>query len=119
MKDQRPRRKLRKNDAGAILGSEFAESDDDDEEKEEDSVDGGLKVDGGWRLQKPERAEAVRDFIGERRDEITLGAGDIVVVSVVFDDSWAYGANLRTGEYGVFPLFWIRPTEENSIINME
>ncbi|KAI8832879.1 hypothetical protein BC829DRAFT_408206 [Chytridium lagenaria] len=91
-----------------LLGREFEESDDDD------VVDFDVK--GGWKLNKPERAEVTRDFIGERGDELSVDAGDTVIVRVVFDDGWGFGTNVRTKKVGVFPVFWIRPLEEDSMI---
>ncbi|OMJ07834.1 hypothetical protein AYI70_g11931 [Smittium culicis] len=46
-------------------------------------------------------------FIAKREDEITLSTGDSVMVQIAFDDGWAVGKNLNTGQEGSFPMMCI------------
>ncbi|KAI8841160.1 hypothetical protein BJ741DRAFT_19954 [Chytriomyces cf. hyalinus JEL632] len=44
------------------------------------------------------------DFQPVQPDEVRLRIGDRVVVSKEYDDGWAFGRNLSTGQEGLFPL---------------
>ncbi|ORX98200.1 hypothetical protein K493DRAFT_300050 [Basidiobolus meristosporus CBS 931.73] len=46
----------------------------------------------------------IHPFFARREDEIFLNRNDWVDVRVVFDDNWAIGKNLTTGNAGAFPL---------------
>ncbi|KAJ3118845.1 hypothetical protein HDU96_007587 [Phlyctochytrium bullatum] len=41
-------------------------------------------------------------------DEVELATGDLVAVYTIFEDSWAHGLNVTTGQHGMFPLNAIR-----------
>ncbi|KAI8373144.1 uncharacterized protein BYT42DRAFT_548127 [Radiomyces spectabilis] len=43
----------------------------------------------------------------QHADEITLAQNDIVQVHYYFDDGWALGDNIMTGERGLFPLLCV------------
>ncbi|ORX87867.1 hypothetical protein BCR32DRAFT_288986 [Anaeromyces robustus] len=44
------------------------------------------------------------EYIPKINDEIQLNVGDIVKVSKIFDDGWAYGTNISTDCEGALPL---------------
>lgn len=47
-------------------------------------------------------------------DEIKLNSDDIVFVEIVYDDGWARGKNLNTGQVGAFPMAAvILPDDDN------
>ncbi|KAL7314647.1 hypothetical protein PS15m_006193 [Mucor circinelloides] len=48
-------------------------------------------------------------------DELELNAGDIVCLALYFDDGWALGYNVTTGQKGAFPLVCISPAPEESL----
>lgn len=43
-------------------------------------------------------------FDADMDDEIDICVNDILHISEVFDDGWAYGLNSSSGEKGIFPL---------------
>ncbi|KAJ3328096.1 hypothetical protein HDU76_010585 [Blyttiomyces sp. JEL0837] len=70
--------------------------------------------DGIWplELREPKEVMVGRDFVGTSEDEIDLCVGDLVLVSIIFEDGWANGVLIRTGKPGVFPLDWVVPVSK-------
>ncbi|KXS14796.1 hypothetical protein M427DRAFT_145805 [Gonapodya prolifera JEL478] len=46
-------------------------------------------------------------FVPSDYDEMPVSEGDILELSVVFDDGWGEGLNRTTGQRGIFPCAWI------------
>jgi hypothetical protein len=49
----------------------------------------------------------VHQYYPIQPDELFLEKDDIIVSTVAFDDGWAVGVNLTTGEKGAFPLICV------------
>ncbi|TPX48984.1 hypothetical protein CcCBS67573_g10181, partial [Chytriomyces confervae] len=47
---------------------------------------------------------AVYDFTPSANDEVELRVGDMVELETSYDDGWAFGKNVTTGQSGLFPL---------------
>ncbi|KAJ3246794.1 hypothetical protein HDU78_006101 [Chytriomyces hyalinus] len=56
---------------------------------------------------------AVCDFFPELEDEMIVRAGDAIILIKKFDDGWAMGKNMRTGQSGLFPIDCIFGNAEN------
>lgn len=54
----------------------------------------------------------ITPYLPYKRDEIKLKADHVVCLRQVFEDQWALGSNVTTGETGVFPLTCLVPDEE-------
>jgi len=52
----------------------------------------------------PKYCKAIYPFNKSMEDELELEANDLVDITKEFDDGWATGVNLRSGEKGFFPL---------------
>jgi hypothetical protein len=52
----------------------------------------------------PKYCKAIYPFEKSQDDELELGANDLVDITKMFDDGWATGVNLRSGQEGFFPL---------------
>ncbi|KAJ3310606.1 hypothetical protein HDU93_005355, partial [Gonapodya sp. JEL0774] len=46
-------------------------------------------------------------FVPSDYDEIAVKEGDILEVTLAYDDGWGEGLNVTTGERGMFPCAWI------------
>jgi hypothetical protein len=53
--------------------------------------------------------QAVYDFAPSRDDEIAVSRGESLLVIETYDDAWAFGTNLKTGEGGLFPMAVAEP----------
>lgn len=58
--------------------------------------------------------EAVHVYLPTLNDELHLEIGDKILVLKRFDDGWASGSKLSTGEEGAFPLICTRPWDVNA-----
>ncbi|ORZ38044.1 hypothetical protein BCR44DRAFT_1015972 [Catenaria anguillulae PL171] len=56
-----------------------------------------------------EQYKASRNYDPGMSDEMELVVGDMISVTSKYDDGWAYGLNLSTGQLGVFPLNFAEP----------
>ncbi|OUM69057.1 hypothetical protein PIROE2DRAFT_19764 [Piromyces sp. E2] len=52
----------------------------------------------------PKYCKAIYPFEKSMDDELELEANDLVDITKMFDDGWATGVNLRSGQEGFFPL---------------
>jgi len=52
----------------------------------------------------PKYCKAIYPFSKSMEDELELEANDLVDITKKFDDGWATGINLRSGQEGFFPL---------------
>jgi len=52
----------------------------------------------------PKYCKAIYPFEKSMEDELELEANDLVDITKMFDDGWATGVNLRSGQEGFFPL---------------
>ncbi|KAJ3286314.1 hypothetical protein HK104_009110 [Borealophlyctis nickersoniae] len=50
--------------------------------------------------------------VPEFGDELRLRVGDLVTISQVYEDDWAKGRLLRTGQIGMFPLWVLNPDSQ-------
>ncbi|KAL7751235.1 ribosome biogenesis protein tsr3 [Sorochytrium milnesiophthora] len=55
---------------------------------------------------------AVRDYTPTMNDEMELITGDTVALLQRYDDGWAFGYNLCTGQEGMFPLDFVEQARE-------
>ncbi|KNE54632.1 hypothetical protein AMAG_17689 [Allomyces macrogynus ATCC 38327] len=62
-------------------------------------------------LQAP-RYRAVRGYDPTQPDEMEIVEGDIIAIFDIFDDGWAQGTNLSTGQMGVLPMNFVEPYVE-------
>ncbi|KAH8551001.1 hypothetical protein BGW37DRAFT_403605, partial [Umbelopsis sp. PMI_123] len=51
----------------------------------------------------------IHQYYPSQPDELKLAKEDIIVSTVVFDDGWAVGVNITTGQKGAFPLICVTP----------
>ncbi|KAI8803587.1 hypothetical protein BJ742DRAFT_490667 [Cladochytrium replicatum] len=58
--------------------------------------------------------KAVEEFFPSMDDEVHLQPGDTVQVVEQFDDGWAVGKNLDSGEIGAFPMACLAQLSENT-----
>lgn len=58
---------------------------------------------------------AVHQYCPSQPDELNLEKGDIIVSTVSFDDGWAVGVNITTGEKGAFPLVCVTPASPEAL----
>jgi SH3 domain len=62
---------------------------------------------GSYNLDKGDNANKVQifeDYDAGLDDEMSCSIGDIIIVKERFDDGWATGFNITSGEEGIFPL---------------
>jgi hypothetical protein len=59
-------------------------------------------------FQSPKQFIAMRMYSPCLEDEMELEPGDIISVSQVWDDGWALGLNLSSGQVGVLPMSFVR-----------
>ncbi|KAJ3123004.1 hypothetical protein HK098_002300 [Nowakowskiella sp. JEL0407] len=50
------------------------------------------------------RVKVIAKYDANLEDELILSVGDIILVDETFDDGWATGTNLTTGQEGCFPM---------------
>jgi len=72
---------------------------------ENGNEDGGIE-DTSYTLKSSENnlLYVFHEYIPKINDEIQLNVGDIVKVTKIFDDGWAYGTNVSTDCEGALPL---------------
>ncbi|KAJ3372129.1 JNK-interacting protein 1 [Allomyces arbusculus] len=65
------------------------------------------------------QVRAVRGYNPEMNDEMELVVGDTIAITQEYDDGWAQGVNLSTGQIGVFPQTFVEavatPEEPKSV----
>jgi len=70
--------------------------------------------------KKPRVRRVVYSFIADLPDEVPLIPGDEVIIHKVFDDGYAFGENISTGKFGVFPITSFHPDDQDiSLEEME
>ncbi|KAJ1562675.1 hypothetical protein HK096_005726, partial [Nowakowskiella sp. JEL0078] len=57
--------------------------------------------------------KVVYEYVPQLQDELRLNFGDIVLVTHIYDDGWAAGNNLVTGEIGAFPFMAVGVVEDD------
>ncbi|KAJ3086396.1 hypothetical protein HK102_013198 [Quaeritorhiza haematococci] len=65
------------------------------------------------------RLKVVSAYKAILTDEIPLYVGDIVQIQEAFEDGWAIGSNIGTGEFGVLPLGCCAEMEEEERLGVE
>ena len=64
----------------------------------------GIKKQSSLPVQDGIRMTVIDTYESFLDDELKLNLDDVILVSEMFDDGWAVGKNLNTGEIGAFPL---------------
>ncbi|KAJ3096188.1 hypothetical protein HK100_005629, partial [Physocladia obscura] len=74
-----------------------------------------FEIDASKTLSSSSGTEnVIYDYEPERPDELALRVGDKVIISQKFDDGWAFGVCLSTGESGNFPLDCLSSFADNT-----
>jgi len=60
------------------------------------------------------KVQIFEDYDAGMDDEISCGVGDIIIVQEKYDDGWASGINITTGEDGIFPLAISEPLGDST-----
>ncbi|KAJ3363961.1 hypothetical protein GGF32_003059 [Allomyces javanicus] len=67
---------------------------------------------------RPKQHRALKPYTPVLQDELELALGDILSVSQIYDDGWAFALNLATGQVGVAPVSFLSPMQKDTPVHL-
>ncbi|KNE62961.1 hypothetical protein AMAG_08134 [Allomyces macrogynus ATCC 38327] len=67
---------------------------------------------------RPKQHRVLKPYTPVLQDELELALGDILSVSQIYDDGWAFALNLATGQVGVAPISFLAPMPKDTPVHL-